>query len=89
MGLATALGGSSSGGLLGTIFGTPGNNQPQYLSNGALNPLYQAATKGILDYFPSFSSSSSSSSPSSSDTLFANYGTNNINSGYTAPNVEE
>ena len=85
MGLATALGGASSGGLLGTIFGTPGNGQPQYLANGALNPLYQAATKGILDYLPSFSSSS----PSSSDTLFANYGTNNINSGYVAPNVEE
>ena len=53
MGLATALGGASSGGLLGTIFGTSGNSQPQYLPNGALNPAYQGATKGILDYFTS------------------------------------
>jgi hypothetical protein len=60
MGLATALGGASSGGLLGTIFGTSGNNQPQYLPNGALNPAYQAGTKGILDYFSSSNPSSNS-----------------------------
>lgn len=57
MGLATALGGSSSGGLLGTIFGTPANGQPQYLPSGALNPAYQAATKGIVDYFSGLNSS--------------------------------
>ena len=57
MGLATALGGSSSGGLLGTIFGTPANGQPQYLPSGALNPAYQAATKGIVGYLSGLGSS--------------------------------
>lgn len=88
MGLATALGGSSSGGLLGTIFGTSGNGQPQYLSNGALNPLYQGATKGILDYFTSSNPTTPTSSTDTSG-LFTNYGAINNASGYTAPNVEE
>ena len=84
MGLATALGGSSSGGLLGTIFGTPANGQPQYLANGALNPAYQAANKGILDYF---TSSNPSSGSSAADTAAANQTMANVNMGILAPDA--
>jgi hypothetical protein len=64
MGLATALGGSSTSGLLGTLFGTQGNNQPQYLSNGQPNPAYQATTQGILNSLSNlFSGSSNTPTP--------------------------
>ena len=79
MGLATALGGSSSGGLLGTIFGSSGNGQPQYLANGALNPAYQAATKGIVDYFSGLNSSPTA------DTAAANNTMANVNMGILDP----
>jgi len=63
-------------------------------NGGVLAQLFGSGTKGAANYVPGlfnsigdyFSSNPSSSSP---EIMFPDYGSNNIDSGYVAPNVEE
>jgi hypothetical protein len=82
MGLATALGGTSTGGLLGSLFGTPGSG-----TQGQAG--YVAPTTGILGAIGNLFNGSSTSTPVSDATQAAQNasGTANINSGNPVPDI--
>jgi len=67
------------GGLIAALGGTGGGT-------GILNSLGVGGLTGLFNTVGDWFSGSGSSG---TDTLFSDYGTNNINSGYVAPNVEE
>lgn len=85
MGLATALGGSSTGGLLGSLFGTSGSG-----TKG--QPGYVAPTTGILGTLSNLlGGNSNTSNPVSDATQAARdaSGTSGINSGGSLPDIGE